>query len=181
MHPGKTLLVAALLLAPFMLDPIDLPAANETSRDTLVQVVTPQGTMIVAEVADTTEKRARGLMFLESLPRDRGMLFTFADAQAWTFWMKNTLIPLDIIWMDRDKRIVHVEKNVPGCTRQDDGCPQYQPNEDALYVLELAAGQAEALGLHRGTRLQFDLSRSARPEPSPGPSRRGTGQSPGHR
>jgi len=181
MHPLEMRLVAALLLASFILGPTSLPAANEASRDTLVRVVTPQGTTIVAEVADTTEKRARGLMFLESLPRNRGMLFTFADAQPWTFWMKNTRIPLDIIWMDRDKRIVHIEKNVPGCTRQDDGCPQYQPNEDALYVLELAAGQAEALGLHRGTRLQFDLSRSARPETSPGPSQRGSGQSPGHR
>jgi uncharacterized membrane protein (UPF0127 family) len=180
MHPWEMLLVVTVLfLATFMPGVTEAIASSEAPQERLVQVVTPQGAKIFAEVADTTEKRARGLMFLDSLPRDRGMLFTFADAQPWTFWMKNTRISLDIIWMDRDKRIVHVERNVPGCSRQDDGCPQYQPNEDALYVLEVAAGEAEALGLRRGARLQFDLSRSALPEPSPGPSRRGTG--PDHR
>ncbi len=127
-----------------------------TSSDIrLVPVTTPAGVTILAELADTTEKRARGLMFRESLPKDRGMLFTFPEPQHWTFWMKNTRIPLDIIWMDRNRKIVHVERNVPGCNRTDDGCPQYQPNEEASYVLELAAGMADALKLHRGVKLQF--------------------------
>jgi uncharacterized membrane protein (UPF0127 family) len=141
-----------------------------------VQVQTPTGGRITAELADTTEKRARGLMFRDALPADRGMLFTFAEAQPWTFWMKNTRIPLDIIWLDRHKRIVHLERNVPGCTRQDDGCPQYQPNEDAVYVLELAAGQSEALGLKRGLTLQFELPAGHHPEPSPGPRRPDSGR-----
>ncbi len=125
------------------------------SEENLVRVTTPTGMTIFAELADTTEKRARGLMFRESLAKDRGMLFTFPQPQHWTFWMKNTRIPLDIIWMDRNKKIVHVERNVPACPRTDDGCPQYQPNEEASYVLELAAGMAEALRLHRGVKLQF--------------------------
>src|SRR5437763_16352030 len=121
----------------------------------IVPVTTPAGVTILAEIADTTEKRARGLMFRESLAKDRGMLFTFPEPQHWTFWMKNTRIPLDIIWMDRNRKIVHVERNVPGCNRTDDGCPQYQPNEEASYVLELAAGMADTLKLHRGVKLQF--------------------------
>jgi len=125
------------------------------SEENLVRVTTPTGMTIIAELADTTEKRARGLMFRESLAKDRGMLFTFPQPQHWTFWMKNTRISLDIIWMDRNKKIVHVERNVPACSRTDDGCPQYQPNEEASYVLELAAGMAEALRLHRGVKLQF--------------------------
>ena len=123
--------------------------------DTLILITTPQGVTIQAEVADTTEKRAHGLMFRDSLPKDRGMLFTFPESQEWSFWMKNTRIPLDILWLDKDKKIVHVERNVPGCTRTDDGCPNYQPNDPALYVLELAAGTAEALKLQRGVKLQF--------------------------
>ncbi len=122
-----------------------------------VTVLTPQGGTIVAEVADTTETRARGLMGRESLPRDRGMLFTFPEAQPWSFWMKNTKIRLDIIWLDGTKKIVHVERNVPICTRTDDGCPNYQPNEPARYVLEVAAGVADSLKLHRGVTLKFDL------------------------
>ena len=92
-------------------------------------------------MADTTQKRAEGLMYREHLADDRGMLFTFAQAQAWVFWMKNTKIPLDLIWMNEKKQIIHIERNVPICTRTDDSCPQYRPNEAALYVLELAGGR----------------------------------------
>lgn len=125
------------------------------AQDSLIQISTPTGATIQAEIADTTEKRAKGLMYRDSLAKDRGMLFTFAEPQMWTFWMKNTRISLDIIWMDGKKRIVHIERNVPACPRTDDGCPQYQPNENALYVLELAAGVADALQLQRGSVLKF--------------------------
>src|SRR5688500_6564703 len=124
-------------------------------QDGLVQISTPIGATIKAEIADTTEKRAKGLMYRDSLAKDRGMLFTFAEPQLWTFWMKNTRIPLDIIWMDGKKRIVHIERNVPTCSRTDDGGPQYQPNDNAMYVLELAAGVADALKLQRGSVLKF--------------------------
>jgi uncharacterized membrane protein (UPF0127 family) len=129
--------------------------AAEHSADTLIAVKTPKGALIQAELADTALKRAQGLMFREHLPEDRGMLFIFGDAQPWTFWMKNTKIPLDIIWMDVKKTIIHIEHNVPICTRQDDGCPQYHSDEGALYVLELGGGRAAALQLQRGMRLSF--------------------------
>ena len=96
-------------------------------------------------------------MYREHLGSDRGMLFTFSQAQAWVFWMKNTKIPLDLIWMNEKKQIIHMEQSVPICTRTDDSCPQYRPNEDALYVLELAGGRAESLKLQRGSKLQFRL------------------------
>lgn len=127
------------------------------TQDSLVQIATPNGAIIQAEIADTTEKRAKGLMYRDSLANNRGMLFTFAEPQLWTFWMKNTRIPLDIIWMDGKKRIVHIERNVPTCSRTDDGCPQYQPNDSALYVLELAAGMADSLKLQRGSVLKFQI------------------------
>src|SRR5689334_17421350 len=130
---------------------IHAPAA----QDSLVQIATPNGAIIQAEIADTTEKRAKGLMYRDSLANNRGMLFTFAEPQLWTFWMKNTRIPLDIIWMDGKKRVVHIERNVPTCSRTDDGCPQYQPNDNAVYVLELAAGVADALKLQLGSVLKF--------------------------
>lgn len=140
-------------------------SASQPPEEGLVTVTTPQGSKIMAEVADTTEKRARGLMFRESLAEDRGMLFTFPEPQQWTFWMKNTRIALDIIWMDGNKKIVHVERNVPACNRTDEGCPQYQPNNDALYVLEVAAGVADALKLQRGTKLQFQVLPPLLPSP----------------
>lgn len=132
-------------------------APGKGPEEPVVPITTPQKDTILAELADTTEKRARGLMFRQSLAQDRGMLFIFPEPQPWTFWMKNTKIPLDIIWMDQQKRIVYIERNVPGCGRSDDGCPQYQPIYDALYVLEVAAGMADALKLQRGAKLQFQL------------------------
>ncbi len=134
------------------------------SDQLLVPVTTPHGVTILTELADTTEKRAKGLMFRESLAKDRGMLFTFPEPQHWTFWMKNTRIPLDIIWMDGTKTVVHVERNVPGCSRTDESCPQYQPGQAAMYVLEVAAGVADSLSLQRGVKLQFQLPSSARPQ-----------------
>jgi uncharacterized membrane protein (UPF0127 family) len=133
-------------------------SAEDRRSAKLVRIVTPLGQAIMAEVAKTNEERAKGLMFRDSLPKGRGMLFTFSEPQLWTFWMKNTRIPLDIVWMDHQKRIVYIERNVPGCSRQDDGCPQYQPSEDAMYVLEIAAGESDSLHLQRGVKLQFDLS-----------------------
>ena len=141
--------VLTLLTAPF------LSWAADPPTETLIPVKTPTGTVIQAELADTALKRAQGLMFREHLTDDRGMLFIFGDAQPWTFWMKNTKIPLDIIWMDAKKTIIHIERNVPICTRQDDGCPQYHSDDGALYVLELGGGRAAALQLQRGMKLGF--------------------------
>ena len=125
--------------------------------DGLVPIQLPGGVIIQAEIANTMKKRAEGLMYREYLAKDRGMLFTFDQAQPWTFWMKNTKIPLDIIWMNEKKQIIHIARNVPICTRHDDGCPQYQPNDPATYVLELGGGEAERLRLEKGTKLQFKL------------------------
>jgi uncharacterized protein len=156
-HAMPQLLGSCLLM--FAVVVVSIASMETASADEgIVQVVTPNGFTIKAELADTPQKRARGLMFRDVLPRDHGMLFTFTEAQPWTFWMKNTRIPLDILWMDGKKRIIHVEQNVPVCHRTDDGCPQYQPNENAMYVLELAAGVADSLKLQRGISLKFNVS-----------------------
>ncbi len=156
----KTFLVAlgplALRMLAILICIVSRPIlAADPSPEILITVKTPHGALIQAELADTSLKRAQGLMFREHLANDRGMLFIFGDAQPWTFWMKNTKIPLDIIWMDGKKTIIHIERSVPICTRQDDGCPQYHSSEGALYVLELGEGRAEALQLQRGMRLSF--------------------------
>ena len=69
--------------------------------------------------------------------------------------MKDTMIPLDIIWMDHSRRVVHIEKDVPPCVS--DPCPRYVPKKEALYVLELNAGESERLGLQKGEFFEFRL------------------------
>lgn len=130
---------------------------TEPDQELLIPIKTPKGSLIYAELADTPIKRAQGLMFRAQLPPNRGMLFAFGDLQSWSFWMKNTRIPLDIVWMDDKKKIVHIERNVPICTKTDDTCPQYRSNDGAMFVLELAGGRAEALDLQKGKRLDFKL------------------------
>jgi uncharacterized protein len=132
-------------------------ATSVYADESLIPLQLPGGVIIQVEIANTMKKRAEGLMYREHLPKDRGMLFTFDQAQPWVFWMKNTKIPLDIIWMNDKKQIIHIARNVPICTRTDDGCPQYQPNDPAMYVLELGGGEAERLKLEKGSHLQFKL------------------------
>jgi len=94
-------------------------------------------TEVNAEISDTTLKQAKGLMFRKSLPQNEGMLFIFDKEDYYVFWMMNTSIPLDIIWINNDMEIVHMEKNIQPCGIL---CPVYKPSEKAKYVLEVNAG-----------------------------------------
>lgn len=98
----------------------------------------------------------RGLQFRGSLDSYSGMLFIFPQSRRHSFWMKDTLIPLDMIWMDHGRKIVHIEHDVPPC--REDPCPVYTPPQEALYVLEVNAGTAGALGLQLGDEAEFKIN-----------------------
>jgi len=118
------------------------------------RVILPDGFVVNIEIADDDELRAQGLMYRDHLAPDAGMLFFFATADEYPFWMKNTRIPLDIIWIDANRRIAHVKHEVPPCLVPD--CPSYPPNAIAQYVLELAGGEAVKHGLKEGDVLRFE-------------------------
>ena len=119
----------------------------------LLPVTLPNGTKIFAEVADTNHLREQGLMNRDHLPRDRGMLFVFEHEQIWAFWMKNTLIPLDVLWLDAEGRIVDVAEGMQPC--ETTPCPLYHPNHGSSFALEIAAGRYAEEGLATGMRLSF--------------------------
>jgi uncharacterized membrane protein (UPF0127 family) len=125
------------------------PAAAPEPR-----VILPDGAAIQVELAIDEATRTQGLMYRDRLAADRGMLFFFPQSGEYPFWMKNTLIPLDMIWIDDRRRIVHVASNVPPCTA--DPCPNYPPNAAAKYVLELAAGVAAKHHLRNGQVLRYE-------------------------
>lgn len=127
-------------------------------KDKFIKIYLPDGKSITAELAVTDEERQRGLMFREKLLFDQGMLFVFEEEDFYSFWMKNTLIYLDMIWLDKDRRIVHIARNVPPCSA--DPCPSYSPERPGLYVLELAAGAADRFGLKLFDRLEFVIPKS---------------------
>ncbi|MCF7908159.1 MAG: DUF192 domain-containing protein [Candidatus Omnitrophica bacterium] len=110
----------------------------------------------VVEIAATQEQREQGLMFRKRLDRDRGMLFIFTEEQIHNFWMKNTEIPLDIVWLNKNKEAVFIKENAKPCTL--DNCSVLSPDKKALYVLEVSAGIVEDVGLRAGDKLIFDLN-----------------------
>lgn len=110
-----------------------------------------KGRRFHVEVVDTEPLRQQGLMHRKHLPMDQGMLFVFPREQPLAFWMKNTLIPLDILYFDAQLRLVSVARNVPPCKSA--VCPSYPSAGPGQYTLELNAGVAETLGVRRGDAL----------------------------
>jgi uncharacterized membrane protein (UPF0127 family) len=106
------------------------------------------------EVADDEEERARGLMFRDQLAADHGMLFIHETEEPQSYWMKNTRIPLDILYFDNARKLVSQRREVPPCTLGD-ACPAYPSDAPARYVLELNAGEAARLGLTNGAVMAF--------------------------
>ena len=129
--------------------------AAQTREKRFVKMFLPDGYTITAELAVTLEERQMGLMHRRKIDPDQGMLLVFEQVNYYSIWMKNMKIPLDILWLDREKRIVHIEKNVPPC--KEDPCPSYSSRFPALYVLEIKAGSVEEHGLKMYDRIEFVL------------------------
>lgn len=106
------------------------------------------------ELAVTPEQRNLGLMFRESLDFNKGMLFIFEEEGRHPFWMKNTLIPLDIIWIN-NKEVVSIKENIQPCKEY--FCPSIEPTENAKYVLEINGGISKNIGLKIGDTINFKV------------------------
>jgi uncharacterized membrane protein (UPF0127 family) len=145
----KTLFFACLLLSV-------LAASGCTSL--LTEQVCIKGTCFSVDVADTPQDRERGLMGVGSLGSNEGMLFIFEGEGSYTFWMKDTLIPLDMMWIGKGGRIVYIQKDAQPCTA--DPCAVYGPpagTAGALYVLEMAGGTADSLGFAVGDEVTLRI------------------------
>jgi len=110
----------------------------------------PSGDCFTSEVARAQAEREKGLMFRQSLALDGAMLFVFPDIGFHNFWMKNCLIPLDIIWLDENYKIVALVPNNQPCPQTGE-CPSIDPGVTAKYVLEINAGLARKIGLSQGS------------------------------
>jgi uncharacterized membrane protein (UPF0127 family) len=105
---------------------------------------------VKVEIARTEPDRARGLMYRQSLAPGRGMIFLFSQPEKLKFWMKNTYIPLDMIFIGADKRVVYIEENAEPLTVTTRG-----PDEDSQFVLEVPGGWSRGHGVERGTEVRF--------------------------
>ncbi len=155
----KTVIVAVALVMLFIAVSPLLPESNPSQAGFLAKpepgsaTVCFPSTCVNAELAQTREERSQGLMHREHL--EGGMLFVFESEGTHSFWMKNTLIPLDMIWIGKDMRVVHIEHAVP-CTTE--SCRSYTPSAPALYVLETNAGFAEKNGIRVGDITTIDYN-----------------------
>jgi uncharacterized membrane protein (UPF0127 family) len=116
--------------------------------------VAPDGTRVALELALTDEEKQLGLMFRDSLGANDGMLFIFNADGSLDFWMKNTFIPLDFVWLSAAGEVVDVRAGVQPCRA--DPCPSYPSAKPARAVLEVNGGFAAAHGIRPGVRLQFE-------------------------
>lgn len=111
--------------------------------------------VFVARVVKTEAERAKGLAGAEELPRDQAMFFTFAQDDLHGVWMKGMYIPIDIVWLDKDKKVVHMVRYVTPDTFP----TVYKPKTPARYVVELAAGTIDERAIKIGAVARFDERR----------------------
>ncbi|WP_312164443.1 DUF192 domain-containing protein [Phenylobacterium sp.] len=144
---------------PTVAKPVSAPAAvggaagEAPAGLEVLETVTPSGrTRFFVEIADNDAERERGLMFRKEVPSDRGMLFDFQTPREVAFWMKNTLIPLDIIYIRRDGTVLSIARNTTPLSETP--IPSGGP---VVGVLELAGGRAEQIGLMPGDRIEHRI------------------------
>lgn len=134
-----------------------LAAAAAGASPASVPLTLPSGKVLQVEVMVSDQDRAMGLMFRPSLPKDHGMLFVFGTSDFHGIWMKNCKFPIDILWLDEERRVVHVTEAVPPCKAEP--CPVYEPLRRASFVVELNAHQARREQVAVGATVSFDLPR----------------------
>ena len=155
------LLLLALLPAPSPQAPVNQAnavASPPSDKPAVIELTLPSGKVLQTEVMVKDEDRAMGLMFRPSLPLDHGMLFLFERPDFHGIWMKNCKFPIDILWLDADRKVVHLAEKVPPCTAKvDASCEVYYPIARASYVVELNAGQARREKALVGSTVAFKL------------------------
>lgn len=129
-------------------------AANSSSQfeKTLLTITTSSGIKsFTVEIADTPSKRSQGLMFRNELGEDEGMIFVFPEAGSHSFFMRNTYVSLDMLFVDSAGQIIFIEENTTPLSED-----VISPASPVLYVLEILAGQSDALGISVGDTVTFD-------------------------
>ena len=112
-------------------------------------LVTVGGVNLITSLSTTPDAQSKGLAIRDSLNENEGMLFIFETPQKYSFWMKDMKFPIDIIWINQDGKIVHIEKNLPPCVFLLP-CPSYAPNDDSLYVLEVVSNFTNKFDINVG-------------------------------
>ena len=128
-------------------------AQNNSLENNNISKVCFENKCFNIEIANTPREREIGLMNRENLDLNNGMLFVFEKEGVYNFWMKNVLIPLDMIWIDGNKQVVFIKENAEPCKTEQ--CEVFGSDEKALYVLEVNGGAVEEMGIKIGDAVEF--------------------------
>lgn len=139
-------LISVLFLAVLLQNPMDEKTVYFSSDG--------RNVTLLVKIADTEQARIKGLMFVESLDKNKGMLFVFPGEAQRTFWMKNTLIPLDMIFIGSNGTVVSVIGNATACEK--DPCETYSSKYPAKYVVEVNADFAKENNISAGNVLELN-------------------------
>lgn len=137
----------------FSLNNKDLPESCSVNQQLDSTVVITDGTKFDAEIAQTGEQKATGLSNRNCIDSDRTMLFPYSLTGDYCFWMKDMNFPIDMIWLDDDKKLVTVESDVAPDTYPQKFCP----DKPAKYILEFASGTAQRYDWQPGQQFDFAL------------------------
>jgi uncharacterized membrane protein (UPF0127 family) len=149
MKNKKNILIVLLLMALIFF----IISSQKNSDNT----VCFESSCLDVELATTPKEKTIGLMNRTSLPEYIGMLFIFDKEGIHKFWMKNTLIPLDIIWLDENGKIIYIEKKAQPCYVPT--CPTFFPESNSKYVLEVTGGYTERHKINVGDEARINIKR----------------------
>ena len=156
--PNRTQLIALVAaVCAIVVSALLVLALWPTSESTVSFFVEENEFEYSCEVADTSSERVLGLMNRDSLPADEGMLFVYDEPANLTFWMKNTLIPLDIIFIDLNGRVINIEEAMPEPGVPDAELTRYSSLSPAMWVVELNMGTCSGNGIAPGTIVSIDI------------------------
>lgn len=125
----------------------------ETGMRKVIFTTEYQSVSVSVEIADEPSEWETGLMFREKLPEKHGMLFVFPDEKERRFWMKNTLIPLDMVFVSSNLTIIHIVENAQPCKKSP--CRVYSSNGNAKYVIEVGSGFCKKHNITEGSKIKI--------------------------
>lgn len=148
---GSLISLTVLLIAGLMF----LPAENSSGRQEISVLTGDSSVNVSVEIANSKSERRKGLMYRRELGLNEGMLFVFENEDSRSFWMKNTYIPLDIVFLDSDGVVLNVEEAYPQPNTSEEELKNYYSDGEAQYALELNSTFSEKYGLNTNDRVKF--------------------------
>jgi uncharacterized membrane protein (UPF0127 family) len=151
-------LIALLIVNSYALMEVDDPGDSEEKAIVSFHLGDSEFFNVSCEIANEPEERSQGLMNRKNLPQNEGMLFVYDTPQNMSFWMKNTLIPLDIIFIGENRTVLNIEEAVAEPPETPDGeLTRYRSAEPAMWVVEINGGLSAQRGIVQGTNVDIEI------------------------